>query len=219
MLAPVEATLAGVSGTERREGAVRQRLMLKVAKLRCSHGEYPCVILDVSESGTRLRLFQGHPADTHMFLELSTGEFYAVERRWISGDEAGYRFSCKVDLAEFMGEGNPLSRRPIRLRTQHQVSVFTGADLGHAMLANLSARGACIEAGRQYPVGSLVRIEIPGWPTRHAHVCWRKDFRHGLSFQQELSLSDFARLAAEIQPFTPCVEQVDATAVALPRSA
>lgn len=219
MLAPVEAKLAGANGTERREGAARQRLMLKVAKLRCSSGEYPCVILDVSESGTRLRLFNGHPADSHMFLELSNGEFYAIERRWVRGDEAGYRFSCKIDVVEFIGDGSPLSRRPIRLRIQHHVSVFTGTEPGHAMLANISARGACIEAGRQLAVGSLVRIEVAGWPPRHAHVCWRKDYRHGLSFQQELSLQDLARLAAELQPFVPHVEPIESPAVALPRIA
>lgn len=219
MLAPVETKLAGAEGTERREGAARQRLMLKIAKLRCNSGEYPCIILDVSESGARLRLFQGHPADTHMFLELSSGEFYAIERRWIRGDEAGYRFSCKIDVTEFIGDGSVLSRRPIRLRTQHHVKVFAGAEPGHAMLANLSARGACIEAGRQFAVGSLLRVEVAGWPPRHAHVCWRKDYRHGLSFQQELSLSELARLAAEIQPFAPLVEHSEVPALALPRIA
>ena len=69
------------------------------------------------------------------------------------------------------------------------------------MLANLSQQGACIEAGHQVAIGAPLRIEIAGSEPRFAHVCWRKSYRHGVVFQQALTIADFARLALELQPY------------------
>ncbi len=49
-------------------------------------------------------------------------------------------------------------------------------------------RGACIEAGRKLAVGTPLRIEAGGRASRFAHVCWRKDYRHGLAFQEALAV-------------------------------
>lgn len=199
MLAPVERNDG--STPQRRRGQPRQRLLMRVAKLRCESGEYPCVMLDVSETGTSLRLFHEHPRDTHMYLELSNGEYYAVERRWMKDDTAGFMFSCKTEIEEFTRETHPKGRRPLRLRTALEVEFFAGGERSHAALVNFSAAGACIEAGRQVPVGSPIRIRLSEGHVRFAHVCWRREYRHGIVFQEELSLADFARLAAELQPF------------------
>jgi hypothetical protein len=82
------------------------------------------------------------------------------------------------------------------------------------MMINLSARGACIEAGRQLPVGSMAKVEIAGRAERFAHVCWRKEYRHGLAFQEDMALADLARLAVDLQPF-----QAPGVDLAHPRSA
>lgn len=201
MLAPVETN--GVTPrirTDRREGT-RQRLLMRVAKLRCASGEYPCILQDVSEAGARLRMFHAHPPDTHMFLELGDETLHAIERRWIDGDQAGYLFSSKVDTNDFIREQKAPKRRPVRLRIQHSAQIVSGGERGHAVLVNLSAQGACIEAGRRLPVGTALRIEIGGKASRFAHVCWRKDYRHGLAFQEALPFQQFAELALALQPF------------------
>jgi hypothetical protein len=201
MLTPIttQATIDTPRG-ERRMGT-RQKLLLRIAKLRCHSGEYPCVIHDVSEQGVRLRLFNGHPPDEHMFLELPNGEFYAVARRWIDGPFAGYRFSCRVDMAEFVSVNGPKRRRPVRLRIAHPTRIVVAGEGGRAMLVNLSQHGACIEADREIALRALLRIEIPGATSRLAHVCWRRNYRHGLVFQEALSLEGLARIAIEIQPY------------------
>jgi hypothetical protein len=186
---------------ERRGSASRQRLVMRVAKLICSGGEYPCVIRDVSESGIKLRLFHGHPPDTCVLIELSNGELYAAERRWTKDDIAGFRFTSDVDVDDFVNEQHAHGRRPVRLRTQHGIQFVAAGDRGNAVMVNLSARGACSEAGRLLPVGSPLRIELAGWPTRFASVSWRNEFRHGLAFQDEMTLAEFARLASDLQPF------------------
>lgn len=201
MSAPLEGSKGEpASQPERRQGA-RQRLTMLVAKLRCHGGEYPCIVQDVSESGAKLRLFHGHPPDTHMYLELSNGELYAVERRWIEGDFAGFLFSSAIDIEEFLHEPSAKPKRPIRLRIAHPVKFAAAGEQSHAYMVDLSAQGACIEAGRRLARRSLLHLEIPGMSSRIAHVCWRQKFRHGLVFQEALSLKELARLAAELQPF------------------
>ena len=197
MLTQVE-TYAGAA--ERRTG-VRQRLLLRTAKLRCQSGEYPCVIHDVSETGARLRLFNAHPPDNHVFLELANGELYAIERRWMNGVFAGYGFSCRVETDEFINEKNRKRRRPMRLRIAHSVRIVVAGERGHAVMVNLSQQGVCIEAHREIALRKPLRIEIPGTASRLAHVCWRRNYRHGLVFQEALSLDDLARLALELQPY------------------
>lgn len=203
MLAPVETK--GVkprARSDRREG-MRQRLMMRVVKLRCRSGEYACILQDVSEMGVRLRMLHEHTPDDHMFLELGDETLHAIERRWIDGDQAGFLFSSKVDINDFMTEsrGAP-KRRPVRLRIQHSAQIISSGERGHAMLVNLSAQGACIEAGRRLPVGTALRLEIGGGlASRYAHVAWRKDYRHGLAFQDALPFQQFAELALALQPY------------------
>jgi hypothetical protein len=201
MLAPVEAIGAKPKARSNRREGERQRLMMRVAKLRCRSGEYACILQDVSEMGARLRVLHAHPPDSHMFLELGDETLYAIERRWTDGDQAGFLFSSKVEINEFMRESKAPKRRPVRLRIQHSAQVISGGERGHAMLVNLSAQGACIEAGRRLSVGTPVRIEIAGKASRFAHVCWRKDYRHGLAFQEAIPFQQFAELALELQPY------------------
>lgn len=202
MLAIAETKVATFAETDdRRAGAPRQRLLMRVAKLISESGEYPCVMLDVSETGTKLRLFHACPSDTFMMIELSNGAIYPVERRWMKDSTAGFRFTSEVNVSEFINEVCAHQRRPIRLRTRSEVGYLAGGERGRAMMTNLSARGACIETGRQLPVGSLLKVEMAGRPPRFAHVCWRTDYRHGLSFQEDMPLAELARLALDLQPF------------------
>jgi len=209
MLAVAETNLApSYQVDERRNGVSRQRLLMRVAKLICESGEYPCVMLDVSETGTKLRLFHSCPPETFMMIELSNGAIFPVERRWTKDGTAGFRFTGQVDVADFIDEASRHKRRPLRLRTRHDVTFVASGERGHAMMINLSAGGACIEAGRQLPVGSLLKVEIAGRAARFAHVCWREQYRHGLAFQENMPLAEFARLAVDLQPLKSSREQL-----------
>lgn len=201
MLAPIETSAGEPGKFPERRGGKRHSLLMRVAKLRCLSGEYACIVHDVSETGTKLRLFHDHPPETHMFLELSNGELYAIERRWIDGEFAGFRFSAQVEVEEFTREQSIWGRRPIRLSLQLPVTFSADGQPGQALMLNFSAQGACIEAGRQIPVGQLLKMEIPGVESRYAHICWRREYRHGLAFQDALALTDFARLAHLLQPY------------------
>lgn len=189
---------------ERRDGT-RQRLLMRVAKLRCGSGEYPCVMHDVSETGTRLRMFGGYPADTHMYLELANGELFALERRWIDGEFAGFRFSAPIDVEELISERSDGVRRPVRLRISAPVDMIADGVRRSASLVDLSRQGACIEAGLQLAVGSAIKLDLPGHAERFGYVCWRKHYRHGVAFQESFELVELAALASVLQPFETLV--------------
>lgn len=201
MAVPVEANAGDATPRGERRTNVRHRMLLRTAKLRCRSGEYPCVMHDVSEAGAKLRLFHAHPPETHKFLELANGDLYAIERRWIDGAFAGYNFSCEVEVEDFMHEKSSWPRRPMRLRIAHPVSIGEAAGPGEAELANLSQQGACVEAARRLPVRAPVHVGIPGSKPRLAHVCWRRNFRHGLVFQKALTLDHLAGIALQLQPY------------------
>jgi hypothetical protein len=186
-------------GPERREGE-RKRLMLRVAKLRCLGGEYPCVIHDVSETGVKLRLFHAHPADSHMFLELANGALYAIERRWMDGVFAGYRFSSRVEIDAFIAESCPEGGEPIRLRISCPVQVIVEGETRPAMLMDLSREGASFETSKEIAQRALLYVEFHGSPPRLGYVSSRKKGLHNVVFQEALMLGELAQLALQLQP-------------------
>lgn len=181
--------------------APRFSLVMRTAKLLCETGEYVCIVRDISATGTKLRLFHAIPPDSHLYLELANGRRYAMERVWQDGDHAGYRFASPIVVSDFVEETSAYPRRPLRFGLQRASLVTAGERDFSAMLLNISQQGACIEVSREIAVGQQVRLEAPGLPLRFGHVCWRRDYAHGLVFQQSLRLDDLARRLFELQPY------------------
>ena len=59
--------------------APRFTLLIRAAKVVTPAGEFICVIRDVSQSGVSLRGFHALPENGPHWLELQTGERYAIE--------------------------------------------------------------------------------------------------------------------------------------------
>lgn len=182
-------------------GAKRSSLMLRAAKLLGENGEYVCLIRDVSETGTKLRLFHAPPPETHLFLELANGDRHAMERVWHRDDHAGFRFSCSIDVERFIREEAGFPRRPLRLRLHHAARVTIEGAEGDVQLVDMSQHGACMAAGRRLAIGQKLRLDVEGIPARVGFVRWRRDDRHGLVFQQAFRLDELARYALGLQPF------------------
>lgn len=204
MLARIDAAVMATGPNQDRRGSERHRLTtLRVAKLRCLSGEYVCIIQDVSETGTKLRMFHEHPPETFMFLELSNGEFYPVERRWTDGEFAGFRFANAIKVDEIINTQGPEGRRPITLRVEYPAKVTSGDVTSPAVIMELSPEGACLSLDRKLPLRAMVRVEIPGMLSRIAHVCARKDNLHQVVFQHPFALKELAGITMEMQPYRP----------------
>lgn len=196
---------------EQRESP-RFSLIMRVAKLLCESGEYACIVRDISATGTKIRLFHDVPPDEHLYLELANGRRYAMQRVWEDGNHAGYRFSCVIEVDEFVEETSLYPRRPVRLRLQRPCLVTADGRDWRGVLVNMSQQGACIEASGELALRQLVRVELPGLPLRFGHVCWRKGHAHGVVFQNALRLDELARHALALQPYAAAAIDDAATA-------
>jgi len=185
-----------------RRAMPRFPLLMRTAKLLCESGEYLVTVRDVSAGGARLGLFHELPPDPYLYLELASGERYAMERRWHCEDQAGFRFAGWIDVNAFIEEASPYPRRPLRMRLQRPALVTTQGRDTRAMLVDLSQQGARIEAGSQIALGEQFRLEVDGLPVRFGKVRWQNEYSHGLEFQQAFRLEEFARHLFSLQPFT-----------------
>ena len=184
-------------------------LVMHTAKLLCETGEYVCMVRDISSGGVRIRLFHDLPPDEFLFLELANGERFALERRWHSGDEAGFRFASSIDVDEFIDEPSLLPRRPLRVRLDRTALVTADGEDSGGMLINLSQQGAAIETNRAIAKDVYVRLEVDGLPILFGHVRWREGNRHGLALQKAFRLEEFARHAFALQPHQGVVADGD----------
>lgn len=175
--------------------AERFTLMLRVAKLVSSHGEYPCVIRDVSATGVRLRLFHALPAEPHLALFLGNGECYFVENVWDHEREAGFRFSAPIDVRAFMTESSKHPKRQVRVATSLPATLSIREFSTPVVIRDLSQQGARIDCERPLAIDQHVRLRAHGLPEIFASVRWKRGPGHGLVFQQGFRLDELAKLA------------------------
>jgi hypothetical protein len=187
------------SDAVRHRTAERFTLMLRVAKLVSSHGEYPCVIRDVSATGVRLRLFHALPAERHLALFLGNGECYFIENVWDQangpGCEAGFRFSAPIDVRAFMTESSKHAKRQVRLGITLPATLSIREFSAPVVIRDISQQGARIDSDRPLALDQHVRLKAHGLPEIFASVRWKGGAGHGLVFQQCFRLDELAQLA------------------------
>lgn len=191
---------ASQPSVEELRSAPRFTLLIRSAKLICEHGEYLCVIRDVSASGVRLRTFHELPPCRDFQLELATGERFAIEHVWETEDHAGFRFADWIDVKAFISEASPYPRRALRLRIEFPATVEADGMTANAMVRDLSREGARIETSMLLAIRQKVKLTASGLPPIVGSVCWRSNLAYGLVFQQVFSFEELARLAAQLQP-------------------
>lgn len=202
----------------RHRTAERFTLMLRVAKLVSSHGEYPCVIRDVSATGVRLRLFHALPAEGHFALFLGNGDCYFIENVWGqangSGCEAGFRFSAPIDVRGFMTESSKHPKRQVRLAITLPATLSIRDFSTPVVIRDISQQGARIESERPLAIDQHVRLKAHGLPEIFASVRWKEGLGHGLVFQQCFRLDELARLAWSVAEPAECAAAAEVRAAA-----
>lgn len=202
------ATLPSMSAASDGSGAAMQieqratpryTLLLRQAKLLTTHGEFLCIIRDVSESGISIRTFHPLPPGRRMALELREGAPYMVEKVWERAGEVGFCFRDPVALDRLLEDDARFPRRPIRLAIELPVTVGSGAETGTGLITNLSQQGARLEADRSWARDQLLRVKAPGLPNVYAKVRWRRGMTHGLVLEETFSFRDFACCLGRLQ--------------------
>lgn len=183
--------------------APRYTLLIRAAKLVTSHGEFVGVIRDVSETGVSLRLFHKVPKGDPIELQMPGGAVYELREVWERGHEAGFEFTQPIDVPQLINEAAQFPRRGLRLGLVFPVRIKTLAGTFEGVVGNLSQQGARFECERLFAIDQTLRIETlergVDLGEVRAKVRWRRNNQYGVVFDDTLTLSDFAQLAARLQ--------------------
>lgn len=183
---------------EERE-APRFTLLIRAAKLIAAQGEFICVIRDVSQTGISLRGFHVLPVGEPLWLELQTGERYALEPVWSRGLEAGFRFIHAVEVSALVAEAGCFPKRQLRLNIAFAAELaFVGGRV-RADVRNLSQQGARLECDALLAIDQPLRLCSGPMPEVRARIRWRRGREYGLVFDDTFSLSQLAVFAAGAQ--------------------
>jgi hypothetical protein len=184
---------------EEQRASPRFALLLRAAKLIGAHGEYLCIVRDVSETGVKLRLFHSLADERRLALESAAGDRLGVEKVWENGGEAGFRFDEPIDVQRFIAEAGPYPKRPIRVCVGHQAQLTIAGETSAAKVRDLSRQGAGIETDHYLAIGQHLRIASGLMPEFEATVCWRQHPSYGIVFRQLMSLEELAVRAFRMQ--------------------
>lgn len=201
--APVPGTSgeADVPQFEKRQG-MRLTLLIRTAKLINRHGEFLCVIRDVSDKGVKLRLFHPIPLQNGALLELANGDRYAIGVIWQTGLEAGFRFEEPIDLRAFIAETGQHPKRQLRLALTCLGGILANDVVHEATIRNISRQGMQIETSASLALDQRIIVQAPGLPDIDAIVRWRSRPDFGLALRHIFSFRDLANTVAKLQ--LPC---------------
>ena len=202
---PVSGPVAGPDAEPDAEtrAAPRFTLLIRAAKIISSHGEFVCVVRDVSESGVAVRLFHAVPTGDPLELHMPGGGIYELRTVWERDNEAGFEFTKPVDVARLINEAREYPKRGLRLGLCFPIKIRTLTGSSEAIVENLSQQGARFETDGLYAIDQNVRIESAAGGAVlkdvRAKIRWRRDQQYGAVFDDTLTLGDFARFAARLQ--------------------
>ena len=193
-----------VGGTgEELRAKPRQTLLIRAAKLVSHHGEFVCVLRDVSESGVSIKLFHKLPHGDPIELHMPGGGVYELKTVWTRDNEAGFEFVGPVDVERLINEAGQYPKRGLRLNLFFPAKVSTLAGSHEAVIENLSQQGARFECEGLFAIDQMLRLvsedEASALREVRAKVRWRRDSQYGVVFENTLTLGEFARLAARLQ--------------------
>lgn len=188
---------------EEHRAAPRFTLLIRAAKLVSSHGEFVCVVRDVSETGISLRLFHKISDGDDLELHMPGGGEYPLKQAWQRGHEAGFEFAKPVDVERLVHEVGEYPKRGMRLGLMFPIVINTLTGSAKGEVENLSQQGARFSSSALFAIDQTVRIKAADpsaqMPEVRAKIRWRRDEEYGVVFDDTLSLADFARLAARVQ--------------------
>jgi hypothetical protein len=150
-----------------------------------------CSIRKISALGATLRGRIERAAGDGVAVELPTGQRAAGMVEWVSGGEAGVRFSQPVDVVALINRelvSQPVERRAMpRVEIRCSAFVKKGGDYLPVIVRNISARGLQLEGDSLPPVDTYVAVFVEGLNIPAGEVAWRKGNLAGVELLEELS--------------------------------
>jgi len=190
-------------GQERRAEKRIGVALMRAAKLVCQSGEYICLLRDLSAGGVRLGLFHAMPPETHVFLELPSGEVHAMIRMWQRGATAGFRFAKPVDTGAFLAELGTADSRQLSLRLRAPGLAVVHNQVQPVTLTRLSQGGARMETDGFLAISQSFILSVEGLGECGAWVKMRRGRHYEVVFDTLHRLDQLAQQALALQPLCP----------------
>lgn len=195
------------TGAAEQRSAPRYVSLIRAAKLVTPEGEFACVVRDVSQTGTRIKLFHPlPPGRMQMTLELPNGERFELRLVRTGEGEASFVFAHPVPVERLVREHWSFPKRQFRLRLRQPARLLAAGGQWDAEIGNLSQQGAQLITEARLATNEMLRIEAAVLPAIRAKVRWQRRGLYGVVFEDTFSLSQLACLAAQIQ--CPSLPQV-----------
>lgn len=195
----VAATNSAPADPADSRAAPRYTLLIRVAKLVSSAGEYLCVIRDVSETGISARIFHPLPECDRMAVELQNGDRYGIELVWQDEDRAGFRFATRADISRIIECPSEFARRPVRINLAAPALIEAHGRGEYATIQDISQQGAKVACATSFAIDQPVKLLAEGMRDVFAKVRWRRDGTCGLVFDETFQYGELARVVCQLQ--------------------
>lgn len=175
--------------------------IIRTAKLVFEHGEYPCVLRDISGSALRVKLY-GAPLPVGgrpFWLEFGDGDRFEVSLIWTRDGQAGLSFAEHNDLMSLIGEKGPFRKRAIRIAVDLPATIKSLGRSIDVLIRDLSHEGAQIDCDELFAVDQNLRVDVPALGEVYAKVRWRRHPGYGLAFVETFRFEEIANVAANLQ--------------------
>jgi hypothetical protein len=186
-------------GQERRDP--RTLTLLLVGRIVGERTDGLCRVRNISAGGLMAEVFTRFETGDAVQIELRNGRSVSGRVRWTKEGGIGVQFDERVeDLRQILAEPRPAPRRADiqqvrapRLVTDCSADIQRDGHHHHAVVANLSQRGARLVTATPLEPDQLLTLAIAGLPPVSAAVRWAKDGEAGLSFLTPLAFATLAR--------------------------
>lgn len=187
----------------RKTRSKRHNLFIRAGKLVSPHGEFVCIVRDVSETGVGVRFFHEPPTGDVIELHMPEGGIYPIHQVRRVDNHVGYKFVQRIDLSDFLDADPAFPKRGLRLNLAFPVTLRTLTGVEEGVVENLSQHGARFSSEGCYAIDQRLRVDCPeveiNFGEVEAAIRWRRDSDYGVVFENTLSLEQFANLAARLQ--------------------
>lgn len=185
--------------TTDQRGSPRFTLLIRNAKIVYPSSEFFCVIRDVSASGVRIKTFHRMPDEEPVYLEVATGERYAVAPVWQGEHIAGLRFREDQDVVGIIREEGPYPKRSLRVMLDVPAKATSLGKSIPVTIENLSQYGARLACEDRLAIEQRIVLSGKNLPEIEATVRWRKGTQYGIAFCRTFRIEELAVLVAGLQ--------------------
>lgn len=179
----------------------RLTTILLLGRLVTTGGDWLCRVRNLSSGGLMAECDAPLIVGEHVRIELRNLRVLEGTVAWARPPRAGMAFLAPIDVPLLLhGGGQDPDRRPRapRLSATCPVLLWHLGQTTTPLLRDLSQSGCRLGITSPPPVGTLMRVTIPGLAARHATLRWARDGEAGFAFNEMLSFAELSSWQADL---------------------